>query len=90
MRREADFFGNQELVLVHVATRLKKALAAEKVLDAAAVDYAVVPNEYTSGLLFFSRRVGAFFYVPPASAESARALLREAGFQPYEDAGSET
>lgn len=85
MRQETGFFGDQELVLVFVAKRLKEALALEKVFDAAALDYAVVPSHYTGGLLFRSERVGAFFYVTPQIAQRARALMLEQGFRPCEE-----
>lgn len=84
MRREREYFGDKELALVYTARRLKEALRVETVLDAGGLDYAVVPTEYTSGTLFFSHRVGAFFYVEPEFEEQARALLVEGGFQPYE------
>lgn len=90
MRREADFFCDQELVLVYVARHLKEALAVEKAFDADALDYAVVPTPYTSGILFRSQRVGAFFYVTPQSAERARALMLERGFKPFDGACGET
>jgi hypothetical protein len=83
MRHELDFFGDRELVLVYVAKRLKEALALEKVLDAVALDYAVVPTPYTSGILFHSQRVGAFFYVATQSAERARGVILECGFKPF-------
>ncbi len=85
MRRESDYFGDQELVLVYVAKRLKEAFAVEKALDAGALDYAVVPTHYTGGLLFRSQRIGAFFYVQPQSAERARSVMRESGIRPFED-----
>jgi len=72
-----------------VARRLKEALAVEKVFDADALDYAVVPIRYTSGMLFRSQRVGAFFYVTPQLAERARGLMLERGFRPFEDARRE-
>ena len=81
MRREPDFFGDQELVLVYMARRLKEALALEKVFNAELLDYAVVPAPYTTGALFRSERVGAFFYVAPQSEERARALILQAGFK---------
>jgi hypothetical protein len=83
MRREPEFFGEQELVLVYMATKLKHALSLEAVLDEAAIDYAVVPDHFTSGILFRSTRVGAFFYVPAGFAELTRALIRRRGFKPY-------
>lgn len=82
MRREPDFFGDQELALVYMARRLKEALALEKVLNAGALDYAVVPASYTTGILFRSQRVGAFFCVAPQSQDCARALILQGGFKP--------
>ncbi|HYK88733.1 MAG TPA: hypothetical protein VE398_08185 [Acidobacteriota bacterium] len=87
MRHEPDFFGGQELVLVYVAKRLRDALALEKALDADALDYAVVPTQYTSGALFRSQRVGAFFYVIPQDGDRAREVMRARGFKPYVNTG---
>ncbi len=84
MRRDPEFFGDQELVLVFVAKRLKEALALEKVFEEGALDYAVVPTTFTSGLLFRSERIGAFFYVAPQYAPHARELMLARGFTPYE------
>jgi hypothetical protein len=82
MRREPEFFGDQELVLVFVAKRLKEALALEKVLDEEATDYTVIPTPFVSGLLFPFRRIGAFFYVAPEMAEAARGSMIRRGFKP--------
>jgi len=86
MRREPDFFGDQELVLVFVARRLKHALAVEKILDGAAVDYAVETAPYQSGLLFRTTKIGAFFYVMPQEEGRTRTILLERRYKPY-DAG---
>jgi hypothetical protein len=86
MRREADFFGNQELVLVYVARRLKEALALEKVFDDAGLEYLVDPAPFQSGILFRAQRVGAFFYVAPELEERARTVLLEHGFKAYAEA----
>ena len=90
MLHEPEFFGDQELVLVYVAKRLKEALALEKALDAVALDYAVVPAPYTSGILFLSHRVGAFFYVTPQNAERTRAVILERGFKPFQEPPEKT
>ncbi len=82
MRREPEFFEDAELVLVYAAKRLKEALALEKVLDEGAFDYAVMPSEYLGGLLFPSRRIGAFFYLAPECVERARIFMLERGFKP--------
>ena len=84
MRREPEFFGDQELILVHMARRLKEALALEEVLDAGGLDYAVVPATYSSGVLFRSERVGAFFYVAPEHEAAARETMRRGGYRPYD------
>ena len=83
MKREPDFFGEQELILVYIAKKLKEALRLEKVLTDAGFDYVVEPDRYSGGIIFLSERVGAFFYVAPASEQAARALLENAGFRPY-------
>ncbi len=85
MRREPDYFGDEEeLELVFVAKRLKEALRLEEVFTAAGLDYLVEPDRYSGGVIFRSERVGAFFYVTPESAASARDVMTTAGFQPYE------
>jgi hypothetical protein len=85
MLREREFFGDQELVLIYMAKRLKEALAVEDALNAAELDYAVAPDHYTGGVFFTSQRVGAFFYVTPPSLERARAFLLAQGFIPREE-----
>ena len=87
MLRDPEFFGDQELVLVYMAKRLREARAVEDALDAGSVDYAVVPEQYTGGVFFTSRRVGAFFYVAPESRAQARASLMARGFIPAPEPG---
>lgn len=82
MRRESEYFGESELVLIYAARRLKEALSLEAVLDAGDIDYAVVPSPYVSGFLFRSQRIGAFFYLAPECAGRARLLMKEKGFTP--------
>ncbi len=84
MRRDGEYFGDRELVLIYIAKRLKHALKIESFLTAAGVDYLVEPDRYAGGIIFRSERVGAFFYVVPDAVEPARRLLVENGFQPYE------
>ena len=69
-----------------IAKRLKNALKLEKVLTDAGFDYLVEPDKYSGGIIFRSERIGAFFYVAEASEAAARALMRNAGFAPYEAA----
>ena len=83
--RDPEFFGDQELVLIYMAKRLKEARAVEDALNAGAVDYAVVPEQYTGGIFFSSRRVGAFFYISPQSRARARAALWARGFIPRDE-----
>jgi hypothetical protein len=82
MLREPEFFGDQQLVLVYIAKRLKEARAVEEALNAGALDYAVVPEQYIGGVFFSSRRIGAFFYVSPLFEAQARASLVARGFLP--------
>lgn len=84
MRREPDFFGEQELSLIYIAKRLKGALALEALLTEAAVDYLVEPDRYSGGIIFCSERVGAFFYVASEAEGGARQLLAEHGYRPWE------
>jgi hypothetical protein len=83
MRREPDADPDQELVLVFIARRLKAARIVETRFDADSMDYVVIPTPYSTGLLFRSQRVGAFFYVIPDLAERARSLVAECGFDPF-------
>ncbi len=84
MRREPDFFGEEELVLLYIAKRLKEALKLEALLTENALDYLVEPDRYSGGIIFRSERVGAFFYVAPAAVEAARGVLSEHGYRPHE------
>ncbi|MCX6621841.1 MAG: hypothetical protein NTY38_12350 [Acidobacteria bacterium] len=83
MKREPDFFKDQDLDLIYVAKRLKEALALEKMLTERSLDYLVEPDHYVGGIIFRTTRVGAFFYVLPEALDSARLMLREGGYKPY-------
>jgi hypothetical protein len=83
MRREPDFFGEQELLLVYIAKKLKEALRLEKLLTDAGVDYLVEPDKYSGGIIFRSERVGAFFYVAPEQDASVKEIMIGGGFTPY-------
>jgi hypothetical protein len=82
MLREPEFFEDQKLTLIYVAKRLREARTVEEALDAGQIDYVVLPESYTGGLFFSSRRVGAFFYVNPQVETQARTLLFAHGFIP--------
>ncbi len=81
MRREASFFGEQEMDLIYIAKRLKEALRLEAALTESGVEYAVEPDQYRAGVLFRSDRVGAFFYVLPEGAREAREVMHRHGFR---------
>ena len=84
MRRDTDFFADAELDLVYMSRRLREALKLEELFTAAGIDYLVETGTYTGGLLFKRELAGAFFYVAPSDLESARELLRQNSYKPYE------
>jgi hypothetical protein len=84
LRREPDFFGDDELSLVYVAKKLREALRLEQLLTEAGVDYLVEPDKYSGGIIFRSERIGAFFYVDPRSEDAARDVMGRQGFVPYD------
>ena len=84
MRRDAEFFGDQELDLIYIAKRLRDALRLEKALTSANLDFAVQTETYRGGIIFPSDRVGAFFYVAPAIAAAARDVAKSIGLRPYD------
>jgi hypothetical protein len=86
MKREADYFEGVEPELIFIAKRLRDAISLEAALTAAGVDYAVEPDEYEGGMIFRTRRVGAFFYVRPEARESAVAVMLEKGYVPLKEA----
>jgi hypothetical protein len=83
LRREPDFFGEQELDLIYVAKRLKEALRLEALLTEAGVDYLVEPDKYSGGVIFRSERIGAFFYVAPENDNAAREVMHRGGLTPH-------
>jgi hypothetical protein len=80
-------FGQQELVLLYIAKRLKEATQLEERLTEAGIDYLVECDTYRGGLIFVSERVGAFFYVTDGDAAPAREVLTRHGYRPYETGG---
>jgi hypothetical protein len=84
MKQNAEFFGDQELVLIYIAKKLKEALKLESQLTSAGLDYLVEADSYRGGLIFVSQRIGAFFYVLPAAEDAARQLLVANGYRPFE------
>lgn len=85
MRQSPEFFGEEDLPLVYIAKKLKEALAIEKLLGDAGLDYLVEPEKYRGGVLFVSERVGAFFYVRPKDIENVGKLLTDSGYKPYRE-----
>ncbi len=83
MRRDPEFFGEPELDLLYMAKRLREALRLESLLTEAGIDYLVETGTYTGGLLLKRELAGAFFYVSPTNAESAREILRKNRYKPY-------
>jgi hypothetical protein len=88
MRQEASFFEGKDPVLVYIGKRLNEALRLETIFSAAGVDYGVEADEYRGGFIFQRVRTGAFFYVLPDAAETARRVMRENGYTPSEPEGS--
>jgi hypothetical protein len=84
MRREPEFFGDEELALLYMARRLREALRLEELLTRSGIDYCVETGEYTGGLLIRRELTGAFFYVAPSDLERTRVLLAENRFNPYD------
>lgn len=84
MRQEPSFFEGREPVLVYIAKRLNEALRLESIFSTAGVDYGVEADEYRGGFIFQRARAGAFFYVLPDAADTARRVMRENGYRPAE------
>ena len=85
MEREADYFGEEPLVLVFIAKKLREALALEEYLTAAGVDYYIEVDMYTGGVIFRSERAGAFFYVRETERDAIAELMRKSGYKPQQD-----
>lgn len=79
MRHPEEFFGAQDLELLHIAKRLKEAQRIEELLDEAGIDYLVEVDTYFGGVIFQSARAGAFFYILPPDKAQAVSVLAGAG-----------
>jgi hypothetical protein len=84
MRQEPSYFEGHEPVLIYIAKKLKDALSLEDLLTEAGVDFGVEADEYRAGIIFRSVRAGAFFYVWPETVAVAHAVMKKAGYRPYE------
>jgi hypothetical protein len=82
MKQSVEYFEGQEAELIYIARNLREALRLESILTEAGVDFGVEADEYQGGVIFRRTRTGAFFYVLPAAAERAAAVLRENGYAP--------
>jgi hypothetical protein len=83
MRRDSDFFEQQELDLVYMARTLRDSLKLEDILTEAGIDYLVETGNYTAGFLMRRELTGAFFYVSPETCNSVKEILRKNRYQPY-------
>lgn len=81
MRQEADYFKDDDVVLVHIAKRLGEAVGAEEALTRAGIAYCVETDEYEGGLIFRTTRTGAFFYVGTGDESAAVATLEAEGYR---------
>jgi hypothetical protein len=90
MRREDDEFASRDLELVYIAKKLREAERLEAIFQDASFEYLVETDTYSGGVIFRTQRVGAFFYVEPATAATARALLEQHGFKPHQPTGEMT
>lgn len=84
MRRDEAFFGDQELILLYIAKRLREAKALEELLTGAGIDYLVEADLYMGGFLFRRALHGAFFYVTSADDARTRELLAAHGYRAYQ------
>jgi hypothetical protein len=84
MRQSEEFFGQEELVLVYIAKRLREARAVEHAFETAGLDYLVEADTYRGGVIFVRELTGAFFYVRPGDTSGAHAALRAGNWKPYE------
>ena len=84
MRRDPEFFGDEELSLLYLARRLSDALNLEELLTANEIEYLLETGPYTAGFVLQRELTGAYFYVVPAQLNAVQALLRTHRYKPYE------
>ena len=70
--------------LVYIAATLDEAQTIEAILEEHGIEYSVQVEQYRSGVIFASVRAGAFFYVAPEAAVSAREVLAARGYKVQE------
>lgn len=71
-------FDGKDIEPIFVGLTMRDCTAAEQVLEATAIEYAVEVESIETGL-FLSRRSGAVFYVVVGQAAFCRQQLRSAG-----------
>ncbi len=77
---EESFPEGTEIVRVYLAGTLGEAQSAERVLDEAKVDYAVVPEQYSAPSSLGARlRTGVGLWVQEAGLDAAADALERAG-----------
>jgi hypothetical protein len=85
MKQDASYFEGKDPILIYVAKRLNDALRLESVLTRIGIDYGVEVDYYQGGIIFRRQRAGAFFYVLEDSLDLTRRVMREHGYQPFEE-----
>jgi len=85
VRHDAEHFGDRDLDLIYIAKRLKEALRLEDLLTQSGIDYMVETDTYRGGVIFVTERTGVFFYIDPASVESARQFMEPEGFKVWRE-----
>jgi hypothetical protein len=85
MKQDASYFEGKDPILIYVAKRLNDALRLESVLTEIGIDYGVEVDYYQGGIIFRRQRAGAFFYVLEDSLDLTRRVMREHGYQPFEE-----
>jgi hypothetical protein len=87
MRREPEFFKEEQIELIYIAKKLADALAVEELLTSFDVDYIVQTSEYYSGMIFQKLRTGAFFYIDKEWVKYTKQLLEQNGRKAYAGPG---
>jgi len=82
MKHRLEEFGDQEMELVFIATKLKHAQDVEQLFDSQELEYGLEVDSFRGGLLGLSNRTGVFFYALSGQAHFCRTLLQQNGFKP--------
>ena len=81
MKRDEDYFGEEELELVHISRKLREARAVEALLTELEIDYLAEARTFRTTLLLVIPvdRIGAYFYVRIPEAPGCRETLTARG-----------